>query len=442
MFSKILFTLEMVALIAAPIGYLQLRDHRAEQFFDKANAALLKGEWGKAYACYQEAARRDTQVVKASAACRLTLCKDFGLGVAPAEQLEICPLHGSKFADCLEASRVPTTKVLEAAKQGLFESGSTDLIVWGATAYRKGSSFVPQSYPEAVAWYRAAAARGNVSAQSKLIGLAYDYKNRWWSPKPDAFPSEWLLNVEQEPSGAHILLHEYIAARLFLGERIAAGDETLAQHPEATDWLSEAAMVGNEDAQAILGVKLAKGETIDLSQETTIRCFLAAANRGDEMAKQALIDRVTKMSKPDLKKYSNVITWVEVLAQQGDQAAQACLGVLMTKGHWEAGTPAEQLTYLQKGAEAGNADAQFMLGIRYHVGDGVERDRKVAAQWFQKAAEQGHAKAQYELAQCYKMGWGVPQSRELAEKWLYESAKNGNEDAKRGLPLRLRYKFL
>ena len=59
MFSKILFTLEVVALIAAPVGYLKLRDYRAEQFFDKGNAALQAGDWGQAYAYYQEAARRD-----------------------------------------------------------------------------------------------------------------------------------------------------------------------------------------------------------------------------------------------------------------------------------------------------------------------------------------------------------------------------------------------
>ena len=416
MFSKILFGIEVVALIAAPVGYLKLREYRAEQFFDKGNAALQAGDWGQAYAYYQEAARRDNDAVKASVAYRLTLCKDFGLGVAPAAQIENCPLHGDAFSDCLVASKVSAKFVFEAAKQRLADVGSTDLIIWVATTYYLT---VPRSYKEAAAWYRMAAVRGRLDAQRQLIAMAY---RQQWEPSPEELPSAWLLNMKD--------MH---MARILLGRCIAAGDEALAQDPESINWLLDAANDDNAAAQVYLGTKLAEGEVFPLSQETEASYILAAARQGDEQAKQALIDRVTEMTQSDLDEYPHVIAWVEALAQQEDQAAQACLGVLMAKGHWEAGTPAEQLTYLQKGAEAGNADAQFILGIRYHVGDGVERDCKVAAQWFQKAANQDHARAQYELAQCYEMGWGVPQSRELERKWLRESAKNGDKDAKRRL---------
>ena len=427
MLSKILFGIEVVALIAAPVGYLKLREYRAEQFFDKGNAALQAGDWGQAYAYYQEAARRDNDAVKASVACRLTLCKDFGLGVAPAEQVEKCPWHGTSFSDCLEASRVSPKRVFEATKQNLAKSGSTDLIVWVASAYKDSYPTVPQDYDEAAAWYRMAAARGHLDAQRYLISMAYFQQ---WTPSPGELPSDWLLNTK-----------DMLIARILLGERIAAGDEALAQDPESINWLLDAANDGNAAAQACIGIKLAEGESLLLSQETETSHLLAAAKQGNEQAKQALIDRVTEMTQSDLDEYPHVIAWVEALAQQEDQAAQCCLGVLSAKRLWKNGTPEDQLTYLRQGAEAGNADAQFTLGIRYQVGDGVERDRKVAAEWFQKAANQDHARAQYELSECYKMGWGVPQSRELAETWLYESAKNGNEDAKRELPLRLRYKL-
>ena len=43
MFSQILFTLEVVALIAAPFVYLTLRASRAEQFFAAGDAALKPG---------------------------------------------------------------------------------------------------------------------------------------------------------------------------------------------------------------------------------------------------------------------------------------------------------------------------------------------------------------------------------------------------------------
>ena len=441
MFSKVLFGLEVMALIAAPIGYLMLREYRAEQFFKAGETALREGDWNQAYTCYQEAARRENKDLAKIVACRLTLCKDFGLGVAPAAQIENCPLHGDAFSDCLVASKVSAKLVFEAAKQRLADVGSTDLIIWVATTYLNGSSSqsrynavytnnyltVPQDYDEAAAWYRMAAVRGRVDAQRQLIYMAY---NRQWTPSPEELPSEWLLNAKDS-----------LSARILLGERIAAGDEALAKHPEASDWLLAAAQNDNTAAQARVAIKLAQGEDLPLSQETATRYLLSAAKQGDETAKQALIDRVTEMSSSDLQQFPLVLTWVEALAQQGDYVAQGCLGALLAKGQWDEGTPEEQVTYLRESADAGNADAQFTLGIRYKVGDGVERDRKVAAEWFQKAANQDHARAQYELSECYKMGWGVPQSRELAETWLYESAKNGNEDAKRELPLRLRYKL-
>ena len=419
MFSKVLFGLEVMALIAAPIGYLMLREYRAEQFFDKGEAALREGNWNQAYTCYQEAARRDNKTLARFVACRLTLCKDFGLGVAPAEQVEKCPWHGTAFADCLEASRVAPKRVFEATKQNLAKSGSTDLIVWVASAYKDSYPTVPQDYDEAAAWYRMAAARGHLDAQRYLISMAYFQQ---WTPSPGELPSDWLLNTK-----------DMLIARILLGERIAAGDEALAQDPESINWLLDAANDGNAAAQAYFGSKLAEGEVFPLSQETETSYILAAAKQGNEQAKQALIDRVTEMTQSDLDEYPHVIAWVEALAQLEDQAAQCCLGVLSAKRLWKNGTPEDQLTYLRQGAEAGNADAQFTLGIRYKVGDGVERDRKVAAEWFQKAANQDHARAQYELAQCYEMGWGVPQSRELERKWLRESAKNGDKDAKRRL---------
>ncbi len=467
MVAKILFALEVVALIAAPVGYLKLRDYRAEQFFEEGDAALQAGDWGRAYTCYQESARRENKELVRDVACRLTLCKDFGLGVAPAAQIENCPLHGDAFSDCLAASKVPTTKVLEAAKQGLFESGSTDVMVWIASTYRKGSFSVPQDYAEAVAWYRVAAARGNVSAQSKLVGLAYDYKNRWWSPKPNEFPSEWLLNVESEPSGSHILLHEYIAARLFLGERIAAGDETLAQHPEATDWLSEAAMVGNEDAQAILGVKLVEGESIDLSEETTIRCFLAAAKQGNEKAQTRIVELAQQGTYRDSSWDDLPTAWLLAAAKQGNEKAQIRIVELMQSGLYKDTTWDNlPVAWLIAAAQNNNEAAQAHLGAKLAEGVTLDLPEETATDCLLAAAKQGNkqakkklqtkkalehafakgawkretdeetfrallpyaeadiAAAQKLLADHYWYGWGVPQSREKAQEWYRRAAKN------------------
>ena len=316
MVAKILFAFEVMALIAAPFGYLKLRDYRAEQFFEEGDAALQAGDWGRAYTCYQESARRENKELVKDVACRLTLCKDFGLGVAPAAQLQNCPWHDRMFSHCLAVCKVPAKQIFEGAKQGLAESGSTDLIVWVAAAYMNGYSTVPQPYEEAADWYRMAAVRGRVDAQRQLVAMAYERK---WTPGSGELPSEWLLNVK-----------DMLEARILLGERVAAGDKTLAEYSEADDWLLVATQYGNRAAterviekvlagtyssekreevlrllliaahdgnvaaQVCIGLKLAEGEDFPLSQETAINYILAAARQGNEKAQKAIEEQKKK----------------------------------------------------------------------------------------------------------------------------------------------------
>ena len=462
MFSKILFGIEVVALIAAPFGYLKLREYRAEQFFDKGNAALQAGDWGQAYAYYQEAARRDNDAVKASVACRLTLCKDFGLGVAPAAQIENCPLHGDAFSDCLVASKVSAKLVFEAAKQRLADVGSTDLIIWVATTYLNGSSSqsrynaaytnnyltVPRSYKEAAAWYRMAAVRGRLDAQRQLIAMAY---RQQWEPSPEALPSAWLLNMK-----------DMLMARILLGRRIAAGDESLAEHQEATDWLLAAADDGDVAAQVCIGLNLAEGEHFLIPQETATNYVLAAARQGNEKAQAQIVELAQRNIYRDARWDSLPTEWILLAAKQGNEkaqvriveliqfglnneAAQAHLGVKLAEGE-TLDLPEEIATdYLIVAAKQGNEEAQGELLTAAKNGNELAKKKlqtkKALEHAFAKGAwkretdeetfrallpyaEADIAAAQKLLADHYWYGWGVPQSREKAQEWYRRAAKN------------------
>ena len=361
MFSKILFTLEVVALIAAPFGYLKLRDYRAEQFFYEGNMALQNGDWSRAYTCYQESARRDNGKLTNAVACRLTLCKNFGLGVAPSEQFVSCPWHRNVFTDCIEASGVPVKQVFEAAKQNLAKSGSTDLMVWIASTYRRDSFSVPRSYPEAVAWYRMAAARGRLDAQRQLVDMVY---KRQWNPRPEELPSEWLLNVK-----------DMLAASILLGERVAAGDKTLAEYSEADDWLLVATQYGNRAAterviekvlagtyssekreevlrllliaahdgnvaaQVCIGLKLAEGEDFPLSQETATNYILAAARQGNEKAQVRIVELAQQGTYRDSRWDSLPTEWILLAAKQGNEKAQVRIVELIQFGLQQRSRP-------------------------------------------------------------------------------------------------------
>ena len=431
MFSKILFGIEVVALIAAPFGYLKLREYRAEQFFDKGNAALQAGDWGQAYAYYQEAARRDND------------CKDFGLGVAPAAQIENCPLHGDAFSDCLAASKVSAKLVFEAAKQRLADVGSTDLIIWVATTYLNGSSSqsrynaaytnnyltVPRSYKEAAAWYRMAAVRGRLDAQRQLIAMAY---RQQWEPSPEELPSAWLLNMK-----------DMLMARILLGRRIAAGDESLAEHQEATDWLLAAADDGDVAAQVCIGLNLAEGEHFLIPQETATNYVLAAARQGNEKAQAQIVELAQRNIYRDARWDSLPTEWILLAAKQGNEKAQVRIVELIQFGLYTDATWDElPIAWLIAAAQNNNEAAQAHLGAKLAEGETLDLPEEIATDYLIVAAKQGNEEAQGELLTAAKNGNELaqaqiietilakecsPETEREALPFLITSAQSGNE---------------
>ena len=429
MFSKILFGIEVVALIAAPVGYLKLREYRAEQFFEEGDAALQAGDWDRAYTCYQESARRENKELVKDVACRLALCKDFGLGVAPAAQLQSCPWHDRTFSHCLAVCKVPAKQIFEGAKQGLAESGSTDLIIWVAAAYMNGYSTVPQPYEEAADWYRMAAVRGRVDAQRQLVAMAYERK---WTPGSGELPSEWLLNVK-----------DMLEARILLGERVAAGDKTLAEYSEADDWLLSAADDGDVAAQVCIGLNLAEGEHFLIPQETATNYVLAAARQGNEKAQAQIVELAQRNIYRDARWDSFPTEWILLAAKQGNEKAQVRIVELIQFGLYTDATWDElPIAWLIAAAQNNNEAAQAHLGAKLAEGETLDLPEEIATDYLIVAAKQGNEEAQGELLTAAKNGNELaqaqiietilakecsPETEREALPFLITSAQSGNE---------------
>ena len=449
MFSKILFTLEVVALIAAPVGYLKLRDYRAEQFFEEGDAALQAGDWDRAYTCYQESARRENKELVKDVACRLTLCKDFGLGVAPAAQLQNCPWHDRMFSHCLAVCKVPAKQIFEGAKQGLAESGSTDLIVWVAAAYMNGYSTVSQPYEEATDWYRMAAVRGRVDAQRQLVTMAYERK---WTPGSGELPSEWLLNVK-----------DMLEARILLGERVAAGEEALVEHSEGDDWLLVATQYGNRAAterviekvlagtyssekkeealrllliaahdgnvaaQVCIGLKLAEGEDFPLSQESATNYILAAARQGNEKAQVRIVELAQQGTYRDSRWDSLPTEWILLAAKQGNEKAQVRVVELIQFGLYTDATWDElPIAWLIAAAQNNNEAAQAYLGAKLAEGATLDLPEETSINCLFAVAKQGNEKAQVALGKKLAEGVSLPIPQEASIAYLLVAAKQGD----------------
>ena len=160
---------------------------------------------------------------------------------------------------------------------------------------------------------------------------------------------------------------------------------------KCVEWIRTAAIDGNPEGQAMLGLLYSEGVGVPENQETAAK-------------------------------------WYRKAAMQGNDGAQYYLGECYYLGKGVAQNDAEAVKWFQKAAEQGNADAQWQLGHCYYFGNGVLKNEQKAASFYQKAANQGHAKAQYLLGNCYQFGCGVKKDFRKAIEWYKKSIDNGYDE--------------
>ena len=157
-----------------------------------------------------------------------------------------------------------------------------------------------------------------------------------------------------------------------------------ALHQSASEELKRvyrAAVQGNAEAQAFLGLCLSHGEDVP-------------------------------MDMPEAAK------WLKISAEQGYAPGQLALGYLLLKDDGGFTDYVEANKWFLKATEQGNAQAAFTLGQSYSAGQGVAENANVAAKWYKKAAEQGFRDAQVVLGSCYFTGDGVPKDSVLGYMWF------------------------
>ena len=122
---------------------------------------------------------------------------------------------------------------------------------------------VPQSYAEAVKWYRLAAEQGHASAQSEMGNMYADGEG---IPENDAEAVRWFrLAAEQG----------YAPAQHNLGNMYAGGESVPQNNLRAYVWWSVAAVQGREDSRNnrdIVAGKLTP-EQLAQGQDMAARCF-------------------------------------------------------------------------------------------------------------------------------------------------------------------------
>lgn len=192
--------------------------------------------------------------------------------------------------------------------------------------------------------------------------------------------------------------------------------------------LAAAAAAGHAEAQAVLGWRTLRGDSVAADPAAGVGWLRAAAEQGHPAAQTNLgYAYETGLGvDPDPVEAARLY---RLAADQGRAAAQNNLAALVQTGRGVPAGPAEAARLYGLAADQGLAVAQANLGVLYETGAGVPVDPARAADLYERAAHQGNAPAMTRLAVMLQEGRGVEADPALARDWLQRAATLGQPHA-------------
>jgi len=168
------------------------------------------------------------------------------------------------------------------------------------------------------------------------------------------------------------------------------GEIVPASDLDVVEWLLKRAVLGNMDAEFVLGMMHAEGQGIPKNSDAALEYYLSAGEKGHAHAQYlaATLLLIEKKDAPEAAK------WMLRAAEQGLVEAQNSFGFMNQQGLGVAKSDEKAFSWYQKAAVQGYAAAQYSLGGMYGHGLGVTKDEAEGYNWYKKAAAQGHVGAQ------------------------------------------------
>jgi len=298
---------------------------------------------------------------------------------------------GNKFAALVR--RDPAARLaaaLRALDQGWSESAFESLRVLGVEGnptaqHRLGRMYenaegVIQSIPDAVYWYRLAAAQGDLASQERL-GLIYFIK----PPAPVSF------TTDAPSSAASPALDDTLAQ--FFPHGVAVHQDFV----EAAKWNRLAAERGSAESQARLGHQFALGLGVPSDPAQAEHWFAAAATQSHVEGRLGLglLYAGHYDTPPDLTRAAH---WLNVAADAGNPVAQYGIGKLLLHGEGVPRDPTGAVLRLESAAAQDYVPAMYLLGMIHWRGEGMPADTALAETWLRRAVVRGHADAPCALA--------------------------------------------
>lgn len=190
-------------------------------------------------------------------------------------------------------------------------------------------------------------------------------------------------------------IQDYQPAMLALADLYFNGTPPLQKSKSsAFKWRRQAAYVGSDSAEYLLGNMYAKGEGVAKSDEIAIKWYMKAANHGIYSAEIAL-------KQYDISKYleKSDLEYATYLAKQGDLEAQLMLGKYYFKKN-NIGA----IRWLEKAALQNSGEAELFLGDIYMEGKCQSSTNLILAEeHYKKAIALGNQDALLKMAQLVSL---------------------------------------
>lgn len=258
----------------------------------------------------------------------------------------------------------------------------------------------------------------------------------------------------------------YVPAMLNLGSIFEGGQFVRRNYNEAFHWFSQAAELGDPEAQHQVGVCYHRGFGVTPNFTMAAKFYQLAADQtnfaamknlglllmegkgleeNDDKAKYWLLRAATEGQNrramydlsvlycrklQDTNSMIEAFSWAKQSAALGDPLGAYDLAGFYLNGWGATETNlANYRQWLQIAALRGATDAQYFLGQAYWTGDGMPKDVRTSLVWMKKAAAKNHPDALYALAAYYSEDRTNPESLYLADKFFLQAAKMGHREA-------------
>ena len=226
-------------------------------------------------------------------------------------------------------------------------------------------------------------------------------------------------------------------AQYHLGEYYYNGDAVPQDYRKSALWFEAAATAGYHPAQYKLAHMHQTGLVEAFAPEVIAHWYREAAEQGNHLAAYELgqIYNYGYGKIPPIP--AQAYYWHQQAAQKDVRDSEFYLGYFYEHGYGIPRNYHQALQWYTRAANKNHAQAQNNLGRMYKFGDGVPPDKAQARQWFAKAAQQKNRDALYNLGLMYRYD-RENQDAQTSLKYIETAANLGYPPAQNHLALMYR----